>query len=181
MAARFAADDYAAAGRALLPRGRVWPDDPASVQGRAMAAIGRTLERSDAAAVALLTDAFPVAPVDLLPEWEASLGLPDPCLGASPTLAQRQAQVAARFVSGGGQSIAYYTRFAASLGFTITVRQYRPFQVGVDAVGQPLIGEAWAFAWGVNVTANTSGLTTDVLRCELEAIKPAHTVISYLT
>lgn len=181
MPARFTADDYAAAGRALLPRGRVWPDDPASQQGRAMAAIGQTLARSDAAAIALLLDARPVAPVDLLPEWEATLGLPDPCLGPSPTLSQRQAQVAARFIAGGGQSIGYYTRYAAALGVTITVRTYRPFQAGVDAVGQPLWGEAWAFAWGVNVVADADAFGDEALRCELDAIKPAHTVISYLT
>jgi uncharacterized protein YmfQ (DUF2313 family) len=42
-------------------------------------------ERLTARANNLLIDAFPGSTYELLPEWEATLGLPDPCAGEAPT------------------------------------------------------------------------------------------------
>lgn len=177
MSARFSVADYAQALRSLMPRGRVWQEDPGSVQGRVLTALAQALERSDAAAVALIADAFPASTLDLLPEWEASMGLPDPCAGPSATIEQRRAQVVARFVAGGGMSAPRYIAFAADLGFTITIQTYAPFRVSLDHVGQGLASRDWSFAWGVTIESNTSGLAPEVLLCELEAIRPAETVV----
>ncbi|WP_197520275.1 putative phage tail protein, partial [Paraburkholderia tropica] len=54
-------------------------------------------ERSTSRANYLLIDSFPPTAYELLPEWESTLGLPDPCAGEAPTIPQRQAQVLARF------------------------------------------------------------------------------------
>lgn len=179
MSARFSLESYAAALRKLLPRGAIWRDDPDSNQGRVMTALAGSFERSDAAAVDLLADIFPATTTNLLPEWEASLGLPDACVGPGASLEQRRAQVVARLIAGGGLSIARYVLFAAELGFEIEVETYAPFRVG-DTVGMPIGGDAWSFAWGVRVISNTSGLSSDVLLCELQAIKPAETVVFIL-
>ncbi|MBV8971907.1 MAG: DUF2313 domain-containing protein [Sphingomonadaceae bacterium] len=181
MSGRFSAADYAAASLALRPRGPVWPDDPTSVQATTLAALSASLARSDADAVALLVDAFPFTTLDLLPEWEASLGLPDPCAGPSPTIGQRQAQVRARFIGGGGLSRSRYIAFAAALGFTITITVFSPFRVERNRIGDPLASDDWAFAWGVNVVTNFGGLSTDVLLCELQSVAPADTTVFILS
>lgn len=176
---QFVADDYAEALRGLLPRGRVWPTDPSSVQQMVLEGLGKTFERSDAAGMAILAGAVPGSPLSgFLPEWEATLGLPDPCLGTSPTFAQRFAQVGARFVAIGGSSRANLIAFAAALGFTITVTSYSATHPGPSGFG--FTGAEWNFVLGITVLANTSGLANSVLQCELDAIKPAETTIILL-
>jgi len=181
MGALFSAADYAAQLRALMPRGRAWSTDPDSVQAQVLGALAQTFETADADAQGLLVDAFPATTEQLLPEWEASLGLPDPCAGPSPTVPQRQGQVVARLIGGGGHTIAFYEAFASALGFTATIQTYAPFCVGRNACGQPLAGAAWAFALGVAITANPGGLPTSVLLCELNRIRLAHTVFFLVT
>lgn len=181
MGARFTSADYASAVRALMPRGRVWPDDPGSNQSQAVSGLVGSFERLDADAVDLIADAFPATTDQLLPEWEASLGLPDACAGDAQTIAQRKAHVLVRFIGAGGQSRAHFIAYAASIGFKISITAYAPFRVGVNACGQPLYGPAWAYAWGVKILANTGGLDASVLLCELNAMKPAETVVFLLS
>lgn len=177
---QFLAEDYAEALRSLLPRGRVWPTDPDSVQQLVLLGIGKTFERSDGAGMAILAGAVPGSPLSgFLPEWEATLGLPDPCLGTGPTFAQRFAQVGARFVAIGGSSRAALTAFAAALGFTITITAYSATFPGPSGYG--FTGTEWNFVLGITVTANTSGLDNSVLECELNAIKPAEATIILLS
>lgn len=180
MTARYSAADYAGAAAALLPRGMVWHGAAGSVQGDVLLALAQSMTRSDAAAVELLEESLPHKAVTLLPEWESSLGLPDPCIGPDATQAQRQEQVRARFVGGGGQSRQRYIDFAAALGFDITITNYRPFSIG-HAVGEPLRSESWTFVWGITVIANHGGLPVGALICELEALKPAETTIILLS
>ncbi|RSU46352.1 putative phage tail protein [Sphingomonas sp. S-NIH.Pt15_0812] len=178
---RYRAGDYATAARALLPRGRAWSTDPDSVQGRVLAAIGEGFARSDAAATTLLAGTLPGAETAMLPEWEATLGLPDPALGDAPTIAQRLDQVRGRFVGIGGQSRGAIIAFAAALGFTIRITNFAPFRAGLSTVGNPVASDAWSFVWGVTVTATTGALPIAALMRELDAIKPAETTVILLT
>ena len=167
----FAATDYTRAFLALLPFGRAWSRDsdalPAKIAGAMMGTYARQTERS----ADLLVDAFPATTVELLPEWEATLGLPDPCAGESPTLQQRQAQVLARLTDSGGSSIAYFTAFAATLGFPITISEFAPATAGRLRAGQPVRGTAWAFAWQVNAPA----VSVTVFRAGMSAAgEPLH-------
>ena len=178
---RFSADDYASALRRHLPRGRAWSDDPGSPFLATLRGLTDIYRQSDADAVGLLADAFPVEPVDLLPEWESSLGLPDPCMAATPTLRQRQAAVYARFIAGGGLSRQHYIDFAAALGFTIEIVVYSTCRCRYSSMGDALYNEIWAFVWGVRILSSTSGLEPSVLLCELNSIKPAETTVILLT
>lgn len=189
--------DYLAALQALMPRGRAWPRDPDALQTALLASLTPTYTRNGARAAALLVDAFPVAPVELLPEWEASLGLPDPCLGVPvPPLGvpARQAQVAARFIAGGGQSIAFFETYALTLGYAITITEFAPFRVGRSRVGTPLYGTDWWFTWQVNaptftirsfrVNHDTVGTAlrswdSTALQCELQRLAPAQTTLIF--
>jgi uncharacterized protein YmfQ (DUF2313 family) len=177
MTSRYSADDYTGAALSLLPRGPIWSADPNSVQGKVMGAIARCLQRCDEAACALLVDAFPATTEQLLPEWEASLGLPDPIVGPGATDDQRRGQILARLVGAGGQSRQRYIAFAALLGFEISIGNYATFRVGVSTVETPIYDSSWTNVWSVHVISNTGGLDVAVLKAELDAIKPAETTI----
>lgn len=177
MSARFSSKDYATAARALMPRGRAWPDDPGTVQSKLLGALAGTFERNDAAASDLLDHGLPGDNPELLAEWEASLGLPDPCAGPNATEAQRRDQVRARFAGGGGQSRGRYIEYARELGFDVEIVNHAPFRAGHSRIGSPLASDAWTFVWTVRVIANRGGLSPGVLACELNAIRPAETTI----
>ena len=171
---RFSADDYAAAARALMPRGPAWSTDAGSVQGRTVGALAQALTRSDAAAVEMLVAAFPATAAAFLPEWEATLGL-----AGEGTTDQRRAQIVARLVGAGGQSRARMVALAAALGFTITIATYAPLRAGHFAAGDAALSEAWAYVWRVTVIANGGGLPLAKLQAALDDAKPAETVIIY--
>lgn len=190
----FSADDFADAMTALLPRGRVWPRDLDTTIRETLMGLSPTYARNQERGNYLLVDGFPTTTVELLPEWEASVGLPDPCAGPSPTIEARRAQVVARFAADGGQSPAYMIAFALALGYVITVTEYAPFRVGINRVGQPLYGQDWAYAWAVNAPLNQvhyfrasvgavgeplAYWSNAVLECELNSVKPSHTVLIF--
>lgn len=141
--------DFAAAFKNLLPRGRVWPRDVDAVQSDFCEAMAPTYTRVVTAAAALIADAFPVAPVNLLPEWESTLGLPDPNLGGyAVTLQQRQQQVNTKFIANGGQSAQYFLNLLSSLGFSgCTITNFAPFCAGKNRAGDPCRGAGWFFTW----------------------------------
>ncbi|MBR7961258.1 DUF2313 domain-containing protein [Burkholderia vietnamiensis] len=183
--------DYLRAFQALMPRGRVWPTDSDATQTAVLAGLTQIYERSTARANQLLVDAFPGTTYELLPEWEATLGLPDPCAGSTPTIQQRRSQVIARLANSGGQSISYFVTFAAQLGYTVTIAQYTQARAGMLRAGQPVNGYDWNFAWKITAPLNTvvravagamsagdplAAWGNNVLECEFRAVMPAHTI-----
>ncbi|KQN00577.1 YmfQ family protein [Sphingomonas sp. Leaf25] len=176
---RYSGQDYAGAAQALLPTGRVWPAGD-SVQASVFRAFAETFVRSDGVAGALLDTALPGSVTPMLPEWEATLGLPDRCAGEHPDLQQRLDQVRGRFFGAGGQSRQRFIDFAAALGFTITITNYAPFRAGLSTVGNPIASDAWTFVWGVTIVETTGALSPAVLQCEFEAVKPAETTLIFL-
>jgi len=190
----YSSDDYAQAMAKLLPRGPIWRRDPGSNMMALMRALAPTYERSGAAAAALIADVSPATTISFLTEWEATLGLPDPCTPLNPSTAQRSAAVLAKFIASGGQSKPYMISVAAALGYTITITEYTPFRLGLSTLGSPLMGPGWESVWQVNapqitVTYFRLGIsalgdpfwsTGDTqLECRLNAIKPAHTFIRF--
>lgn len=192
MGLKLRAGDFLQAFMSLLPRGRVWSRDASSVQSRALLGMVMVYEYSTARANQLLVDAFPGSTYELLPEWELTLGLPDPCAGPAPTIQARRAQVVARLIATGGQSIPYFTGLAKSLGYEVTIRQFMPSRFG-KRFGTPFGGASWAHAWQVEAPSFSvqrlhfgdsfggpfSYWTNNVLQCELLAAKPAHTVLNF--
>jgi uncharacterized protein YmfQ (DUF2313 family) len=176
----FSRVDYRRALQRLLPRGRAWPRDEDSVQVRVLDGLAGSLAALDASAQFLLADSFPAQAVSLLPDWEATLGLPDPCSGDTPSIPARQGQVVARLADNGGASVLDLTAYAARLGFTgmgtgIYVEAaahafavqapettVTPFQMGLSGMGDPF-----------------QGFGNDVLECEISALAPAHTTVIY--
>ena len=188
------ADDFLFALQSLLPRGRVWSRDGDTVQIKTLEGCAPTFARLNARANYLLTDGFPSTTYELLPEWESSLGLPDPCAGESPTIQQRRAQVVARLASSGGQSLPYFEDFASSLGYDVDVINYVPARAGHAHCGEPDYGEAWAHAWAITLPLSTitfarasqsvageplASWGNAVIQCEMDSVKPAHTVLLF--
>jgi uncharacterized protein YmfQ (DUF2313 family) len=194
--ARYSREDYAAQLLALLPTGRVWPKDPGSVQGQVATGLAPTFERLDQRAQQLLIEAFPGSTTELLAEWEATVGAPDPCAGEDQAVEQRRAYVVGKLVNAGGQSVAYFLGVLARLGYPdATITQYAPFRVGVDHADWPIYSEEWAHHWSINlpgvsvfyfsadVSVAGDPLTVigeaDQVICVIDGLKPAHTTVSY--
>lgn len=190
----YSVDDFHGAFQRLMPRGRVWNKEAGSTQDHVLAALAPTYQRSTLAAVNLIADAFPATANDMLPEWQAALGLPDPCAGPAPSIVQARQQVVARLTNSGGQSAPYFISFAAALGYAITITNDAPFRCGQSHCGQHLGSQDWFFSWVISAPEYTSqpflagqstagdplGSTGNaVLQCELETAAPAHTVLQF--
>ncbi len=191
----YTVEDIQSALQALLPRGRVWPRDPDTVQADFWKAVAGTYKRNSDAAAALLTDVFPGTTEFLLPEWEETLGLPDPCVVSAQTIAQRVAAVVAKLAHSGGQSIEYFVTLANILGYPdSTITQYAPFRAGRSHCGDRLGGEDWFFVWTFDspdlpVTYFRAGASTagdplyslggPELRCAIQRFAPAHTNVLF--
>jgi uncharacterized protein YmfQ (DUF2313 family) len=188
--------DYFGQFQRLLPRGRVWHRGWGTLQAQHLLTLMPTWARLHARANEVLVETFPctVAP-EMLPEWEATLGLPD--CGPLGTIQQRQAAVCAKFRSRGGQSIPYYLELLAAHGYPdITIEESgggAPFRVEVSRVEEPLNGEGNIFAWSITapetpVTYFTADHSTvgeplaswgdDQLACLIHMYAPAHTTVS---
>jgi uncharacterized protein YmfQ (DUF2313 family) len=176
----------------VMPRGRIWPRYGGSVQAELMGALAPSYTRSTAAAAQLLLDASPDTTVNLLPEWEESLGLPDPCTPPNPTFEQRQASVRAKWGARGDMTVGYYIDLALLLGYVITITEFAPRRFG-QPFGQPLYGDAWAFAWQVSAPTFTiidrqfgepfgepyAFWSNSELQCRIKAAAPAHTTVLF--
>lgn len=187
----FATTDYLWAVQRLLPRGRIWQRGWGTNIAAYILTLLPTWARLNQRAAQLIVDAFPCSTTELLPEWEATLGLPDQCTGPLPTIQQRQAAVCAKFTARGGQSAQYYIDLAASLGYTVTIKQFAPFRASINRAGDPVNSAAWAYTWAVigpmaTVTYFRAGKSTageplaiwgnELLECMIREYAPAHTV-----
>jgi uncharacterized protein YmfQ (DUF2313 family) len=189
----FSAADYLGQFQRLLPRGRVWHRGLRMVQDADLLTLMPTWARLQARLNTLIAEIFPCSTVDLLSEWEDTLGLPNPCTGPLGNLQQQQAAVCAKFVARGGQSKDYYIAVAAKLGFTITITKFAPFRCGINRCGDNLYGSGWAHVWRITAISGLiyfrTGISTAgdrlrswgnrLLECVMNELKPAHTILLF--
>lgn len=191
------AADYLDAAQALLPRGAVWPREPEAVQTRFWAAMATRLADWHARARGLSeAESDPASATEALPDWERAFGLPDACTPANVDMIARRSALLAKIAAKGGQSRAYFIEVAAALGFAVTIEEFRPFRVGVGAVGDNLYSSDWLFTWRVHapaisdtVTSFTVGISavgdplrawgTTTLECVFARLKPARTNVLF--
>lgn len=192
---QFSVSEYASAFQSLLPVGLVWPRDAAAIQSAVTRALANSFQRSDSESMSLLTNLFPKTAVTMLPEWEATLGLPDDCsIGEVDTISKRQNAVVSKLISSGGQSVAYFISVAKALGYNITITQFRQARAGMSACGDALNGDDWPLTWRVNAESITlvyarCGLSycgdplrswgNKQLECRINALTPSHTIVKY--
>ncbi len=162
-----------------LPSGPAWSKGLTSQLATIMKPFIQNFSRSNLLANNLLIDGFPATTVQLLPEWEDSLGLPGDCYSLeSQTISQRQKAVVAKFAAGGGAALLYLTQFAANLGYQIKITDYAPTRISIDPVtGGGLPDQTVAWSWLITVL---SGESPSILECEMRHIVPAHLRLGFL-
>ena len=198
--ARRTSEDYAVAFAALLPVGAAWPRDPDSDLMGYVAGQAGIWGRVDARAADLLvSESDPRFTAQLLTEWERAYGLPDPCVPVVQTIPERRTALVAKITAQGGQSRAFFTALAATLGYAIEIEEFRPFQPGISSAGGsrgrvmvPNSRFYWRiklntprlqrFSAGYSSAGRDSMLSirrAEDLECVLNRWKPAHTVLIF--
>ena len=188
--------DYLRQLQALLPSGPAWPTDDDATLTRLLGALATELARVDGRAQQLVEEADPRTVAELFADWERVAGLPDPCVlafGETQSSVQRRTALVARLTMQGGQSPAYFIAIAASLGYTVTITEFRPFRAGQSRAGDT-VATNWQFAWQVNAPLNTvtpfragnavagdpiNSWGNKALECVLSRFKPAHTTVVF--
>lgn len=178
---------------ALLPPGPAWHVEYQPELHALLQALAPELARMDARAQQLLNESFLDGFHELLPDWERVLDLPDECLGASGTVAERKAMVRMRLVELGGQTPAYYVQLAARLGYpNARVQELRAPRFGRSRFGRDHFG-TWntQFMWLLHAGGRISGGSrfglrvwgehfggnpSDALVCVLRRAAPVHTL-----
>lgn len=186
------AEDYLRVAQDLLPKGWAWPRDDGTTLAAFWAAVGAEFAKSHLRGCDLLRESIGCSALELLPDFERMLGLPDECSSPADTIAERQSAVCAKLAARGGQSRAYFINVALQLGFVVTITEFRPFTC-VSECDDPLYDEEWRFAWQVNAPEQTvrdmtcvSGCDEPlrdwgnaVLECVITRLKPAHTHVLF--
>jgi uncharacterized protein YmfQ (DUF2313 family) len=182
-APQYSAADYLAALQALMPRGVAWPRDAGALQTMVLAGLVKSYETQNQRANNLLVDAFPASAVELLPEWESTLGLPSAAAGPNPSTLARQTLVIARLVGSLGVSVANLQQYAALLGYQVTLTKLAPFRCGQSCCGQVLGGVERLF--GLIVSASNNAQTPfgaygpAVLKDEMQRVAPPYSFLTF--
>lgn len=191
----------------MLPVGLAWRspdgesfDDNSRLGGflRALSgALAETYRRLDV----ITRESTAATMTDSLADWEAELGLPDPCVAVDPDEAARVAAVLARVRWSGVITPSDYIALAAELGYQIEIEEPQPFECGTSECGgdhEIAGGAAVEFYWIVRIAGQIiryfeagigeTGITplTDFdragdLECLFRRLKPAwtETVFNY--
>ncbi len=140
----------------------------------------------------LFNERIPGLSVELLPEWETDLGLPDECSGQLFSIAIRQRAAHTKYTAKyTGLSKQFYLDYALDLGSTIVIEPVNPggnpFRVDISRVDRtPAEGVDGARLWstGINFKWIIKILDNDpnrhYLRCKFEQIKPAWTQLIWV-
>jgi len=188
-------DQYRDSLLGLFPPGAAWAREAGSKLYKWADGFAYECARIHSRALEFFDQVHPETTTELLSEWEAVLGLPDACTQSSQTIAQRRAAVVAKLSVPGGNSPQFYIDMAAALGFTVTITDFEPFQVGRSVVGDALTNGEWQYAFQINAPTTTEipfrvGTGTvgealavwgnDELECRITAAKPAHAVVLFV-
>ncbi len=181
----------------LFPLGPAWDDARTTNLGTLSLAMADELSRVDARSQQLAVDWLPSQSIELLPDWERALALPDNCFpDQAQTLEQRQLAAVEKFTRLGLQTPAYFKSLAAHLGYNVEIEEFFPFAAGSGLAGTAVIDEDWAYTWKVHIYGQQitvsdfqvgkstvgEGLRTwgnSLIECVINRQKPAHTVVIY--
>jgi uncharacterized protein YmfQ (DUF2313 family) len=153
---------------------------------------GKQLDNAQARAEQLLREMFPDNAYELLPDWERVCGLTP---ASDETLQMRINKVIRRLRELGGLSRAYFINLAASLGYTITIEELRPFMAGWGSAGDTLYIYESLWIWRVKISGQAlyyfrAGQSAagerllwwpaqTALEDLLKELKPAHTYVIF--
>lgn len=187
----------------LLPPGQM-ANDADSNWAKIFTPYAKELARLDGRARGLLKEADPRTTSELFSEWESFAGLPDICTPDDLSYTERRDRLIQKLKTAGGQSRAYFIALAETLGYTITITEYRPFTCGVDqciaadsAVYVTITNPEDRFVWDVSVDGpratwfhcgeSECGVdpmlkltVANDLECIFNRLKPAHTKLNFI-
>jgi len=159
------ADEYRDQSIQLQPEGRPWSLNPLSNWMKLMGAVCEEIARVRARACELRTELVPSKTVNLLPDFETELGLPEPCnLNAPTDFESRRDEVVRKTAAVGGNSIEYYRSLAAKLGVEVVIYEdtgTESFLCGRNVSGDAINGTIFLFTWYVEV----QNYTVNVFQC----------------
>jgi len=160
----------------LLPSGQAWPTDDNSNLAALLSARAISRETLEADIYALTQEISPGTSVLLLDDYQTVLG-PDPAGRDTGdlTITQRQNLLQQRWVSAGGQSIAFYVAMGEQYGITLTIEEPDPPICGVARAGASTCGQiALRYQWICDLSADNADLRTAIM---LNA--PADTIVYF--
>lgn len=180
--------------RGLLPSGPAWDPELVPEIERVLQGVAVEFSRLEGRAVDLLNEMDPSGVSELVPDWEALMGLPDACLGPNPAFEDRRLAVRRRLVEVGGQSRTYFLDIAISQGYpNATITEHRAPRMGRSRFGSAHFGTWRAqFMWtlntgsrhrqgrrfGVSYWGERFGANPgNALECLIRRPAPAHTVV----
>lgn len=120
-----AVDAWSHALQQQTPRGLAWSSDAKSDLYKYIKGYAPRLAAAETNADLLLLEMRPESTVQLLPEWETYLGLPE-CNIENQTFESRRQAVVEKYHRKGGLQTWNVEKLAADLGFTITVDELYP-------------------------------------------------------
>jgi len=137
--------------QALLPPGAALLASPGSELEQLLGYLAERLAAVDRRAAWLLAEADPRRALALLPEWEASLDLPDRCTAGDAAIAARRAAVVSKLTDPGGARLPRYLQLLASLGYgraRISRHRYHHCEMDCEA---PLNDIGWRHSWTLHL------------------------------
>lgn len=141
-----------------LPVGRAWPRDPETFLPKYALGFANRLAEVELSADQLFLEMRPETTVQLLPEWEIYLGLPE-CNVTAQTFEQRRAAVVEKYHRKGGLATWQIEFIAAALGYDVKVYEQWPHHVLRD-VTYPIYPDSTRFVLRVDVIGTPEDLFT---------------------
>lgn len=188
------AEQYRVQLRQLLPQGPAWDLERLPELALVLEGLSIELARVDGRIVGLYAEMDPASVTELVPDWEQVMGLPDACLGDSPSFGDRQLSVRQRLTAIGAQTPDYFISIAKGEGYpNATITQHRAPRFGRARFGKAHFG-TWRvqFMWtlntggrqrlgrrfGVSYWGERFGVNPgSALECLIRRYAPAHTVV----
>jgi uncharacterized protein YmfQ (DUF2313 family) len=183
--------EYYQALQALLPPGKAFPRDQQGDMQATLMAFADELARVDARLDNLIDEADPRTTLEMSSEWEAILDLSE-FASMLNTIQDLRLALTSKLTEVGGQSRSYFIGLAASLGYTITITEFRPYTCEIP-IDQGIYDETVKFVWQVNSPETTIRESTcqapcadslrswgnEVLERAISRRKPAHTAVIF--
>ena len=166
--------------------------------GKILMAFAIELEAFEDRVTALRREAIPGLSREMLREWEEDLGLPDECSPLAQTIEERAQVTHAKYTGNYyGQSTQFFIDYAASLGATITIKEFTgigsAFRVDVNRVdrmpgteppsersyGSRLWSIGSKFKWVVTILDVSGDVSEEQIKCRIRQLAPAHTEVVF--
>jgi len=178
-----------------MPFGLAWARAADSFVTKLLTGIAAEFARIDARALDIIKESDPRTVTELIDEWEAFAGLPDPCVTQEQTLEQRRVALSAKLLMQGGQSPAYFIGMAEDLGYEGATIDHQFFMMNCnDDCNASLHSEDDAFFWTLNLPSNggffimncnspcdeaLASWGDEVIECRVNRYSPAHTTVNF--